>query len=156
MNAMSKRLLAAVLSGAMLLPMVASAEAGPRHGWRDHDRHDHHRPHHRKHKNNNAGAAVAAGIIGLVAGAILLGATSRPSYAGPPPGPAYYPPAPYPPVPYEPEPYQPAPYPGYVSGHPGFQPWSPAWYDYCASKYRSFNARTGTYTTYRGEQKFCQ
>ncbi|WP_420414287.1 BA14K family protein [Roseibium sp.] len=143
MNALSKRLLAAALSGALLVPTIATAEAGPRHGWRDHGGHHHqHRPgrHHRKHRNNNAGAAVAAGIIGLAAGAILLSATNRPSYAGPPPGPAY----------------PPAPYPGHVSGPVGYQPWSPAWYDYCSAKYRSFNPQTGTYTTYRGVQRFCQ
>jgi len=152
MNITSKRLVAAALTGALLLPTVATAEAGPRHGWNDrggkhynHHRkhHKHHRKHgkHRRHKNNdNLGAAVAAGVIGLAAGAILLGATSQPSYAGPPPT-NYYPPAPY---------------PGRVHGHVGYQPWSPAWYQYCSSKYRSFNPSTGTFTTYSGVQKFCQ
>lgn len=144
MKTASKRLIAAALSGALLLPTVATAEAGPRHGWNDRGgHHHHHRKHgkHRRHKNNdNLGAAVAAGVIGLAAGAILLGATSRPSYAGPPPV----------------NHYPPAPYPGHVHGPVGYQPWSPAWYQYCSSKYRSFNPSTGTYTTYRGVQKFCQ
>lgn len=35
------------------------------------------------------------------------------------------------------------------------EPWTPEWYDYCASRYRSFNARTGYFTTYSGRKKFC-
>jgi len=147
MHIVSKRLVAAALTGALLLPTVATAEAGPRHGWREGGNSHHyghgHRKHgkHRRHKgNNNLGAAVAAGVIGLAAGAILLGATSQPRYAAPPRAP-YYPPAPY---------------PGRVHGTLGYQPWSPAWYQYCSSKYRSFNPSTGTFTTYGGEQKFCQ
>jgi len=148
----SKRLIAAALSGALLLPTFAAAEAGPRNGWHEnrgwHDnRGGHYKPRHGSHgkhnghKNNgNVGAAVAAGVIGLAAGAILLGATSQPRYAGPPSA-NYYPPAPY---------------PGRVYGTVGYQPWSPAWYQYCSSKYRSFNPSTGTYTTYGGEQRFCQ
>ncbi|WP_346432930.1 BA14K family protein [Breoghania sp.] len=31
----------------------------------------------------------------------------------------------------------------------------PAWHDYCSRKYRSFNPRTGYYTTYGGQQRFC-
>jgi BA14K-like protein len=151
MSTLSKRLIATALTGVILLPTVVTAEAGPRNGWRDNQR-GHHQSHrkHRKHKrhnnNDNVGAAVAAGIIGLAAGAILLGATSQPSYAGPPATP-YYPPAPD---------YPPAPYPGRVNGNVGYQPWSPAWYQYCSSKFRSFNPSTGTYTTYRGVQRFCQ
>lgn len=149
MQTLGKRFMAAALSGALLLPAITTAEAGHRNGWRGQQHHhQHHRPHHKRKKNNdNVGAAVAAGIIGLAAGAILLGATSRPSYAGPPPGPAYPPRGPA---------YPPAPYPGHVSGPIGYQPWSPAWYQYCSSKYRSFNPATGTFTTYRGEQRFCQ
>lgn len=35
-------------------------------------------------------------------------------------------------------------------------PWSGDWYNYCASKFRSFDARTGYYTTYGGNKRFCQ
>jgi hypothetical protein len=38
----------------------------------------------------------------------------------------------------------------------GYQPWTPAWYQYCSSKYKSFNPQTGYYTTYGGQKKFCQ
>ncbi|WP_299817471.1 BA14K family protein [uncultured Roseibium sp.] len=160
MNTTSKRIIAAALTGVLVLPTIATAEAGPRNGWNDNrgGHNQHNRSHreqknhknqwnknnkqgHKKHGNNgNIGAAVAAGVIGLAAGAILLGATSQPSYAAPPPV-NYYPSTPY---------------PGRVHGVVGYQPWSPAWYQYCSSKYRSFNSSTGTYTTYGGEQRFCQ
>ena len=35
------------------------------------------------------------------------------------------------------------------------RPWSPAWMDYCSQRYRSFNRRTGYYTTYTGKNTFC-
>lgn len=130
MTKITKRILAVALTGALLVPAVSAAQADPGRGWH----HDRYPP---VHRHDNAGAAVAAGIIGLAAGAILLGAASQPDYIEPPL--------------YD---YPPEPYPGRVST--GYQPWSPAWYDYCASKYRSFNPATGTYTTYRGEQRFCQ
>ncbi|MEJ8474660.1 BA14K family protein [Roseibium algae] len=151
----TKRILAIALSGVILLPSITMAEAGQRNGWRDHrgGHHRDHRPnrgHHQKKKHNNdVGIAVAAGVIGLAAGAILLGATSGPSRAAPPR--TYYPPAPaggY---------YPPAPHRGTIHGAGyGAQPWSPAWYRYCTNKFRSFNPNTGTYTTYSGVQKFCQ
>lgn len=34
--------------------------------------------------------------------------------------------------------------------------WSDDWLDYCASKYRSFNPRTGKYRTYSGEYRTCR
>jgi hypothetical protein len=154
MKNMSKRLIAAALTGVILLPTVVTAEAGQRHGWRENRGGHHHYDGNRKHRknNDNLGAAVAAGVIGLAAGAILLGATSQPSYAGPPPV-NYYPPVNnYPPANY----YPATPYPGRVSQSIGYQPWSPAWYQYCSARYRSFNPSTGTYTTYQGEQRFCQ
>lgn len=36
-----------------------------------------------------------------------------------------------------------------------YEAWSPEWYRWCSDRYRSFNARTGTFTTYGGEQRFC-
>ena len=36
------------------------------------------------------------------------------------------------------------------------RPWTPEWYDYCMSKYRSFNPRTGYYRTYSGRLRFCR
>ena len=143
MKTLSKRLIAVALSGALLVPTIATAEAGPKRGWQGHHHGGYHYNPTRHRKSNNVGAAVAAGVIGLAAGAILLGAANRPAYAGPPPPP----PATY---------YPPAPYPGQVHGAVGYQPWSPAWYQYCSSKFRSFTPSTGTYTTSRGAQRFCQ
>ncbi|WP_306030440.1 BA14K family protein [Stappia sp. MMSF_3263] len=50
--------------------------------------------------------------------------------------------------------YRPAPPP--VVNRGGLRPWTPAWYAYCSSRYRSFNPRTGTYTTYSGQQRLCR
>lgn len=36
------------------------------------------------------------------------------------------------------------------------RPWTPAWYRYCAAKYRSFNPETGYYLSYSGRYKFCR
>ncbi|WP_346910570.1 BA14K family protein [uncultured Roseibium sp.] len=35
-------------------------------------------------------------------------------------------------------------------------PWTPQWYRYCSSKYRSFNPNTGYFVTYSGHRKFCR
>lgn len=92
------------------------------------------------------GSGVAAGIIGgLAAGAIIGGVLSRDRviveehYYAPPPRRYYGPPRR---VHYD---------DGYAP-----RPWSGDWYAYCASKYRSFNSRTGTYITYDGEELFCE
>jgi hypothetical protein len=44
----------------------------------------------------------------------------------------------------------------YDAGVGGPEPWSEEWYDYCADKYRSFNARTGYYLTSTGQRRFCR
>jgi hypothetical protein len=91
---------------------------------------------------NNNGAAVATGIIGFAAGAIVGSALS---------GPRYYAPQPYA---YQPRPvynYQPAPV---YYGPPA--PWTAQWYSYCGSKYRSFNPSTGYFLGYDGRYHFCR
>lgn len=35
------------------------------------------------------------------------------------------------------------------------EPWTPAWYSYCSGKFRSFNAKSGTYLGYDGQRHFC-
>jgi len=35
------------------------------------------------------------------------------------------------------------------------EPWTPAWLSYCRSKFRSFNASSGTYLGYDGKRHFC-
>lgn len=37
----------------------------------------------------------------------------------------------------------------------GLVPWTPAWHRHCASKYKSFNPKNGTFLTYSGHRKFC-
>ncbi len=46
------------------------------------------------------------------------------------------------------------PGPTYYTSSP--QPWSPAWYRYCEGRYRSFDARSGTYLGYDGHRHMCR
>ena len=50
--------------------------------------------------------------------------------------------------------------PSYGYAEPSYSyrpaPWSPAWYDYCSDRYRSFNPRTGYFKGYDGEYHFCR
>jgi hypothetical protein len=46
------------------------------------------------------------------------------------------------------------PGPAPVYGAP--EPWTDAWYDYCYSKYRSFNPQTGMFLAYSGEYRLCR
>lgn len=116
----------ALAVAATALPVISPAEAGHR-GWGKH----HH--HHYSSRRDNSGAAVAAGIIGLAAGAMIGSsmAQSR-TYHAPPPR------------------YR-APRVNYAPA-----PWTADWYAYCASKYRSFDPRTGTYITYSGYERLCR
>lgn len=79
----------------------------------------------------NNGAWVAAAALGLAAGAALGAAAAGNS----------------------------AP-PTVQSGAPvtrnGIPPWTPAWYQYCSNKYKSFNAQTGLYLGYDGKYHYCQ
>ena len=113
------------------LTFATSAEAGHRHR------------HHR-----GGGDAAAAGIIGFAAGAILGGALSGPRY-----GHGYYGGG------YEPEVVYVEPAPVYVRPAPVYyavEPWTPEWYDYCESKYRSFNPSTGYFKGYDGRFHLCR
>ena len=86
------------------------------------------------------GRAVAAGVLGFAAGAIVAGSIANGRRA------AYY--------------------DGYYDGYYGPPPprrvyyspppWSPEWYSYCHSKYRSFDPRSGTYQPYYGPRRFCR
>jgi hypothetical protein len=95
-----------------------------------------------RHRHRHGGDAVAAGIIGFGAGAILGGALAQPRY-GYYPGPVYVEPAPV---------YvRPAPVYTYAPA-----PWTPEWYDYCEDRYRSFNPRTGYFLGYDGQYHLCR
>ena len=95
------------------------------------------------------GDAAVAGVAGFALGTLLGTAASRPRYypgtvyVAPPP--VYVAPPPPPPVIYQPAPvvYVPA-------------PWTPEWYSYCARKYRSFDAASGTYIGYDGRPYSCR
>jgi BA14K-like protein len=81
------------------------------------------------------GNSWGAGLLGFGIGAIVGSAlTPREVYVvPPPPPPAYYGPVSY-----------------------GPPPWTPDWYAYCSSRYRSFNPSTGYFVGYDGVPRFCQ
>ncbi|SON55969.1 BA14K-like protein [Hartmannibacter diazotrophicus] len=115
---------------------------------------------HRDRDRNRSRDALAAGALGVVAGA-LLGATLAPP---PPPRVIYTTPvAPYEPpvVRYQPPPRIYSTGPVYqnvevVGQAGGYEPYSDGWYDYCSARYRTFDARSGTYMGYDGLRHFCQ
>lgn len=133
MNRIFKATILSVAVAATTLAALPAANAGDRH-WRRYDRHHH----------SDSGDLVAAGVLGLAAGALAVGLTSRPE-------PVYYDP------PYrEPRPvrvYRERVYVDEYAG--GFEPWSAAWYDYCSDRYRSFDPRSGTFVGYDGQEHFC-
>lgn len=160
----NKSVLALAVAATVIVPLQ-SANAGD---WN------------RRHRNE----AAALGVIGLAAGLAVGSALTRPSepdgpvYIDPPrrgpvsAEPEYVYEDPYANDGYYPEPprtvYQ-RPRPVYQAQpvyeiRPAYQPrtvyrtiepWSQSWYDYCSQRYRSFNARTGTYTDYSGQRHFC-
>ena len=109
------------------------------------------------HRHRGGGDAAAAGIIGFAAGAILGGALSGPRYNRGYYDDRYYGDGYYydqPDVVYvEPRPVyvQPAPVYRYA-----VEPWTPEWYSYCESRYRSFNPDTGYYKGYDGRFHLCR
>ena len=125
-----RKLAAAGLVAAMALSVAGQSAAQADHRWHGGGVHYHH-----YHYKGSGSSAVAAGVFGLAAGAIIGSALSQPRiYAPPPPRVVYYEPAPVV--------YLPA-------------PWTPDWYAYCASKYRTFDGRSGTYVAWNGARRFC-
>ena len=108
-----------------------------------------------RHHHHGGGDAVAAGIVGLAAGALIGGAlASQP----PPPRDYYYDDYGEPAYVVRRRPVlRPAPVRNYpiVTYRGGIEPWTRSWYEYCSDRYRSFDARTGTFTGYHGEQQIC-
>ncbi|GLS32151.1 BA14K-like protein [Mesorhizobium albiziae] len=133
MNRFLKTAVLAAALGATTLAAMPTAQAGD--NWR-------------RHRSN--GDAVAAGVIGLAAGALIGGALAQPRYREP----VYY--DDY----YEPAPVRRYNYvrtyeePRYVRRYA--EPWSREWYRYCSSRYRSFDPDTGTFVGYDGRERFCR
>ncbi|WP_027146038.1 BA14K family protein [Mesorhizobium sp. WSM3626] len=130
----------AVLSAAVIATTLSTLPAANAGDWRLHGHHGH-------------GDAVAAGVLGLAAGALIVGALAN----------DWPPPRDY----YDSDYYhrglrvRPAPVrryyaqPQVVYAGRYAEPWTHEWYVYCSYRYRSFNPRTGTFTGYDGEQYFC-
>lgn len=150
MNRFVKSLVLGSAVAATSLAALPQAEAGD---WR------HRRDHARIHRHHDAGALVAAGVVGLAVGALIASANEPPLYRDPIYDPVVQP------RPYR-NYYRPRDYSdyyevrdygdGYSDGYRyAAEPWTAAWYDWCESRYRSFDAGTGTYRGYDGRDHFC-
>src|SRR5262245_16960067 len=130
---MTRILRSAILSAAVAattLTAIPAANAGDR--WN-----------HYNYYRHSSGDVVAAGVLGLAAGAIIAGIASQPRYSEPAyvdsyryqrvrPG-GYY--------------YANGDYDGpYARG--SLQPWSREWYRYCRNRYRTFDPGSGTFIGY--------
>ncbi|MDX8502375.1 BA14K family protein [Mesorhizobium sp. VK4C] len=129
---MNRFLKTAILTAGIAATTLATFSAANADDWRwRHHRH-----------------ALAAGVVGLAAGALIGSALSNP-------GPRYYDPA------YDDGYYVDRPVrryyaqPRVVYADRYAEPWTRDWYEYCSDRYRSFNSRTGTFTGNDGEQHFC-
>ena len=165
----AKKTLAATLALSLAGAVIpATAQAGDYYGYDSYHYHEHHHYHgsHRGYHRggDDLGAAVAIGIIGLAAGAIIGSAISEPDPVYVAPQPVYRAPAPVysaPPVTGQtyryatgyPRPVTVEPLPVYA-GTP--EPFTQEWYAYCAQKYRSFDPATGTFQPYNGPRKLCR
>lgn len=109
---------------------------------------------------DNSGDALAAGILGLAAGAILGNVLKKPEQPQ-----IIYQPMPQRQVVYQEVPqevYQQVPETQIIyesqstaTYQPLQQPWTRGWLQYCKKKYRSFNPKTGTFRGYDGQDHFC-
>lgn len=132
MNRLFKTAVLSVAVAATTLATLPAANAGDRQ-WRRYDRHYHH--------HSNGDDLAVAGILGLAAGALVVGLASQPapvydySYRRPV------------------RVYRERVYVDDYAG--GLEPWSPEWYDYCSDRYRSFDGRSGTFVGFDGREHFC-
>jgi hypothetical protein len=139
MNRLFKTAVLSVAVAATTLAALPAANAGDRY-WRRGDRHYH-------QYNYDSGDLAAAGILGLAAGALVVGLASQPE-----PEPVYANPYRQP----RPRPIREYPETVYLDEYAGgLEPWSAEWYDYCSDRYRSFNPRSGTFVGYDGQEHFC-
>lgn len=132
----------APIVGAVVGVQEAQAQyyGGGRHwrGDRGYYRGGHHwrgdRGYYRQHRRSSRNAAIGGAIAGLAVGAIIAGAASQPRYVE--------------------RRYIQRPAHGGGYGRPA--PWTNEWYRYCASRYRSFDARSGTFQPYNGPRQLCR
>lgn len=121
----------------MVLALVTSASAEPRHhsgGWGNHDRghswqrprgHSWYRPWGRSYQGSNPGGAFWGGVVGGTIGSWLWRQQSE----------------------------RPGREAEDVEGD--LTPWSREWLDWCARRYRTFDIESGTYRGYDGNRHFC-
>ena len=137
MNRFLKTAVLSVAVAATTLAALPAANAGDRH-WRNH-----HGGHDRYYRSNGADLA-AAGILGLAAGALVVGLAAQnnpePVYDN------YY---------RKPRPRPVREYPESVYYQGAYEPWSRGWYEYCSDRYRSFDPQSGTFVGYDGRERFC-
>jgi hypothetical protein len=88
----------------------------------------------------NANDAIIAGAAGFAVGTLFGHAAAQPRYVAP--RPVYVAPAPV--------------YVAPASVYYAPAPWTQPWYGYCASKYRSFDPRSGTYIGIDGYRHMCR
>ncbi|APH73098.1 BA14K family protein [Aquibium oceanicum] len=138
MNRIIKSLVLSLAVGAASLVPTLDASAGER--WRE-QRPKYHSSHNR---HDQRGDMIAAGLLGLAVGAIAAGAIANQqnTYAAPVDT-GYFPAAP---ADYDEQRYS------YAAG---LEPWTAEWYRYCSQRYRSFDAQTGTFRGYDGQDHFC-
>ena len=152
MNMITKKLSITLLTAATAIaPMTTTAYAADNRGNRQHYQHRddssritnyreyserrQQRRDHRVRRHSGNKDAIALGIIGLGAAAIIGGAIANSNNSR---------------VIYQ----QPAA-PRAVRGGGSYEPWSQSWFRFCSNKYRSFNASTGTFRGYDGRDHFC-
>ena len=158
-----KKVIATFLSVAVVATSVSSAFADNHHRQYDRDKAreiERIEKKARDDKKKKEKEAIAAGVLGLAAGAIIGGVMMNNNAN------SAIPVVPYPPQPtYHPQrpgfdryerhrpPYRDTRY--YNSRQWG-APFSPEWYRYCATEYRSFDPKTGTYRSRDGKVQFCE
>ena len=143
---MNRFLRASILSIAVAATTLSSLPAADAGQWRG------------RHSDNRD--LAVAGIVGLAAGALVLGLANRHG-PEPLPEPVYRDPS-YDTVYQQPRPRPVRHYPVYdgqddVYDRDGgsLEPWTRDWFDYCSDRYRTFNPRTGTFRDYDGARHFC-
>jgi hypothetical protein len=140
MNRILKTSILSAAVAATTLVTLPAAQAGDH--WRHSNRH-----HYSRHSGGND--LAVAGLLGLAAGALVVGLSARePAYREPVYAPRPRPIRDYPITYREPEVV-------YADSYASMEPWTPEWYQYCSDRYRSFNARSGTFTGYDGLKHFC-